>query len=1033
MAKSLLLLTGLILVFCSSCHGILHPTATAIPMRSKPSGPRKRHHNGHQPPEPSSFHQSYEDPQNWTPVISTTRSPLAGEKRAEFADESQENSEAPATSQLESDDELVSVFFVSPVTPLNSLQSSFFNSLMQNGHKSYTGGKVLAHGRDSLLQNSSQLQHSEKLAIPKKLAELFSKHAILAEASMAKLLHGQPLKSTEPHEAKGELPQKLEEENISDGLYDPVQMLANKRSAHIHSHPTNAYDEALEKQDVAESTYFPAEISLNSETETHFPHFSTNSVPFTSGNVVYLPMGMIQDNHGQHLHNVNSFHSLQNPEFLESDHFGRDIHRSEFDPSKNIFDTSDITDGNGRNSYRIFVPGMTPLESLFENRNPNQSPFPKHVLARIPGYVPPKGESNKTPRPTHQFPDTEINFHSNLPNQHRGFSDFTQEHNRHTDLALEIDRQSYQAKSMTIPQIPGYVAPTESPHFRQNSIGENNRQSHGFPEISHHNNLPDVNSFSSVPEHEDSLNYANRFNGNPAGQEHDSVNHFEVPPVIGHPTQIPLTSDPSHVRPSQLYTVPISEFGNQNVHNIGFTKNEAEHSPPFTLAQNFDVPSREYGSQTGGNGGPFHHQFNNLQNEFISFQPDTFHSQGNPSHVNNIGEHSDFHVNEPNHQNSGTGISSPTNDQYSPPDYDEPGHFIGNSHNPNLHSDRPVNTHVTHDQSYIPEPEFETPFQQVQFPSPVYGTPKRTYEPPSKEYVNIPQNLYNTPNAEYGTPQTSFGTPDSAHGNSLITPGPNGQDYRIFEEPSDHDFPQQTFVSHSQDFGTVNHQLPETHNHNQGGHNTVFESPNHGHDTLGETFNSGGVTDRVLGNFQSSHEQSHEVSHQANTLTIKDTSLHNENSFNSPQADSQVNQFHGNAHGSGNSVHHQNTNKHSDQRSFNTQDLSREHSSQSPCPQSQYDPDGDCIRGEGFKDYPKFEFVQETGFTCADKVPGLYADEEARCQVWHYCLKDGRKYSFICPIGTVFHQRVFTCDWWYNVDCSQTREFYHLNEKLYSD
>lgn len=38
-------------------------------------------------------------------------------------------------------------------------------------------------------------------------------------------------------------------------------------------------------------------------------------------------------------------------------------------------------------------------------------------------------------------------------------------------------------------------------------------------------------------------------------------------------------------------------------------------------------------------------------------------------------------------------------------------------------------------------------------------------------------------------------------------------------------------------------------------------------------------------------------------------------------------------------------------------------------------------------------------------------------QVWHVCEADGRQHSFLCPNGTVFSQRLLTCDWWYNVHC----------------
>lgn len=52
-------------------------------------------------------------------------------------------------------------------------------------------------------------------------------------------------------------------------------------------------------------------------------------------------------------------------------------------------------------------------------------------------------------------------------------------------------------------------------------------------------------------------------------------------------------------------------------------------------------------------------------------------------------------------------------------------------------------------------------------------------------------------------------------------------------------------------------------------------------------------------------------------------------------------------------------------------------------------------------------------------------------QVWHYCLEDGRDEPFLCPIGTVFNQRHFICDWWYNTDCASAQDFYRLNEELY--
>ena len=52
--------------------------------------------------------------------------------------------------------------------------------------------------------------------------------------------------------------------------------------------------------------------------------------------------------------------------------------------------------------------------------------------------------------------------------------------------------------------------------------------------------------------------------------------------------------------------------------------------------------------------------------------------------------------------------------------------------------------------------------------------------------------------------------------------------------------------------------------------------------------------------------------------------------------------------------------------------------------------------------------------------------------MYHYCHHDGRQDSFLCPKGTVFNQKVFVCDWWYNADCGNSHGFYSLNEDLYS-
>ncbi|KAL7629932.1 UNVERIFIED_CONTAM: hypothetical protein RMT77_019949 [Armadillidium vulgare] len=97
------------------------------------------------------------------------------------------------------------------------------------------------------------------------------------------------------------------------------------------------------------------------------------------------------------------------------------------------------------------------------------------------------------------------------------------------------------------------------------------------------------------------------------------------------------------------------------------------------------------------------------------------------------------------------------------------------------------------------------------------------------------------------------------------------------------------------------------------------------------------------------------------------------------------------------------------------------------------DPDADCIFGTAGSDYPIFSKIPDTRFPCQDHLPGIYGDTQASCQVYHMCLHDGTKHSFLCPNGTVFNQAYFVCDLWFNVECSRTKEFYILNENIYKD
>merc|ERR1711962_1132257 len=95
----------------------------------------------------------------------------------------------------------------------------------------------------------------------------------------------------------------------------------------------------------------------------------------------------------------------------------------------------------------------------------------------------------------------------------------------------------------------------------------------------------------------------------------------------------------------------------------------------------------------------------------------------------------------------------------------------------------------------------------------------------------------------------------------------------------------------------------------------------------------------------------------------------------------------------------------------------------------------EVIPGIPGEDSPIYFEVPESSFSCDGQVDGgYYADPEAECQAFHICASDGAggltKYSFLCPNGTLFQQQYFVCDWWFNVDCSTTEDFYSLNDEI---
>ncbi len=50
-------------------------------------------------------------------------------------------------------------------------------------------------------------------------------------------------------------------------------------------------------------------------------------------------------------------------------------------------------------------------------------------------------------------------------------------------------------------------------------------------------------------------------------------------------------------------------------------------------------------------------------------------------------------------------------------------------------------------------------------------------------------------------------------------------------------------------------------------------------------------------------------------------------------------------------------------------------------------------------------------------------------KVYHVCALE-KKFSFLCPNGTIFDQRVFVCRWWHNVDCASSANYYNLNDLI---
>ncbi|XP_065569511.1 uncharacterized protein LOC136032952 [Artemia franciscana] len=80
-------------------------------------------------------------------------------------------------------------------------------------------------------------------------------------------------------------------------------------------------------------------------------------------------------------------------------------------------------------------------------------------------------------------------------------------------------------------------------------------------------------------------------------------------------------------------------------------------------------------------------------------------------------------------------------------------------------------------------------------------------------------------------------------------------------------------------------------------------------------------------------------------------------------------------------------------------------------------------------DYPTLASVPTTSFECNGRS-GYYSDINHGCQVFHIC-DHSYHHSFLCPNGTIFDQISMSCQWWFNVNCDASENYYILNENLY--
>ncbi|XP_043465839.1 zinc finger CCCH domain-containing protein 13 [Leptopilina heterotoma] len=89
------------------------------------------------------------------------------------------------------------------------------------------------------------------------------------------------------------------------------------------------------------------------------------------------------------------------------------------------------------------------------------------------------------------------------------------------------------------------------------------------------------------------------------------------------------------------------------------------------------------------------------------------------------------------------------------------------------------------------------------------------------------------------------------------------------------------------------------------------------------------------------------------------------------------------------------------------------------------------LNGYNLSDYPFYNSIPEDiNFKCDGLHDGFYASVPHKCQVYHHCLY-GTRYDFLCANFTAFDQKTFICHFVSEVDCNNSKKYWHRNDALY--